>query len=132
MREIKNNSRLSIHIGIEDAFIVLFIRLAGDVKVAAENKVEEAKEAGAQLADDASKKVDEVKAAAQETTDQAKEAGAQLAADASNAAEQTKNTVVDAAIHAKDAVIEKAQEIGAAVSIRISERFVFRMTFVDF
>lgn len=109
------------HRGTEDTFIVLFIRLAGEVKAAAENKVEEVKEAGAQLADDASKKADEVKDAAQEKVDEAKEAGAQLAADASNTAEQATHTIV-----------EKVQEMGAAVSIEDFPKNFSRMKFFVF
>lgn len=95
-----------------DTCIVLrffsIILLAVEVKDAAAEKVEEAKEAGAQLADDASKKVDEVKEAAQDKVDEAKEAGTQLAADASNAAEEAKTTIV-----------EKVQEVGTAVRMTI-------------
>lgn len=67
----------------------------------------EAKEAGAQVVDDASKKVEEVKDAAHEKVDQAKEAGAQLADDAAKKADEAKNTIV-----------EKAQEIGHVVSVQ--------------
>jgi hypothetical protein len=113
---------------------------AGEVKDAAEKKVEEikpkveeAKEAGAQLADDASKKVEEVKDAAQENVEQAKEAGSEIADDASKKADEAKTTILETATQAKDAVVEKAQEIGQAVSwnfvsySRLNLKIIFRL-----
>jgi hypothetical protein len=102
-------------------------QVAGEVKEAVHEKVEQAKEAGTQLADDAAQKAEEVKDAAYEKVEQAKEAGAQLADDAA------KSGIVESAIHAKDVAVEKAQEIGHAVSANIYSysllefRFLFRL-----
>ena len=60
-----------------------------------------------------------MKNAANEKADQVKEAGAQLADDASKKAEETTNTIVGSAIHAKDVAVEKAQELGSAVNTNI-------------
>lgn len=100
-------------------------QLANNVKDVANEKVEQAKEASAQLAEDASKKVDEVKDAANEKADQAKEAGAQLADDASQKAEEAKNTIVESAIHAKDVAVEKVQAIGNAVNAKFNSYLFF-------
>lgn len=89
------------------------------MKEAAQEKVDQAKETGTQLAADASNKVEEVKDAANEKVEEVKEAGAQLAENASEKADETKQTIVEAAVHAKDVAVEKVQEFGNAVNTRI-------------
>ena len=79
--------------------------------------VSEAKDAGAQAANDAAQKAGEVKDAVQEKAEQAKEAGAQVVEAAAQKADEAKSTIVETAIQAKDAAVEKAQELGHVVSI---------------
>lgn len=82
--------------------------------------VSDAKEAGAQVANNAAQTAGEVKEAVQEKAEQANEAGAQVVDDAAQKADEAKNTIVETAIQAKDAAVEKAQELGHAVSIGFS------------
>ena len=69
------------------------------------------------------KKVEEVKPQVQEKVEQAKAAGAQLAdyaskkaGEAKEAAGEAANTILGTAIHAKDVAVEKVQEIGHTVN----------------
>ena len=85
----------------------------------AAKKVEQAKEAGAELAADAKdaaeKKVEEIKPQVEEKLEQAKETAAEVADAAATKVEEAKSTIVESAIHAKDAVVEKAVETKDAI-----------------
>jgi hypothetical protein len=59
-----------------------------------------------------------VKDAATEQVNQATEAGAQLAENASEKADEAKNTIVESVIHAKDVTVETVQAIGNAVNTK--------------